>query len=68
MQAHGLPSIFHQSTNVSTDHRMEKGATAADLLVRGRASLTGIACVEDLVGGAEDALGGTLGKRLVLAP
>ena len=47
---------------------MEKGATAADLLVRGRASLTGIACVEDLVGGAEDALGGTLGKRLVLAP
>ena len=33
-----------------------------------RASLTGIACAEDLVGGAEDALGETLGKRRALAP
>ena len=33
-----------------------------------RALLAGIACAKDLVGGAEDALGGTLGECLALAP
>ena len=33
-----------------------------------RALLARITCAKDLVGGAEDALGGTLGECLALAP
>ena len=63
---------------------MRRGDTAANLAVvvkGGRranlevgpppflgASLSGIAGAKDLVGGAEDALGGTLGECLALAP
>ena len=82
--ARRVPSIFCRSNKCQHRVANDERATAASLdgwgllgrlanlwLASRRfwgASLTRIACAKDLVGGAEDALGGTLGECLALAP
>jgi len=82
-EARRVPSIFCRSTNVSTErHTMRGLRLPAWPGGGGRAAgqppvgqppfleglLAGIAGAKDLVGGAEDALGGSLGECLALAP